>query len=105
MMTSSQQPAASKELPLQTTGSFEVGRNSFDRWQPRWAWPVAHRTGHRHIRELLSRTHASQQQSSAAHVPSADEINREQQAIAEDSGQHLDILRRGNAAEQDHLAL
>ena len=48
---------------------------------------------------------AAQQQAAAAHVAAADEVAGKQQAVAEDRHQDVDVLRRGDAAEQDDLAL
>jgi hypothetical protein len=58
-----------------------------------------------HVRQFFSRAGAPQQQSAAAHVAAADEIDRELEPLAEHLRQHVDVLGRGNAAEQDDLAV
>src|SRR5207245_3546537 len=46
-----------------------------------------------------------QQQAAAAHIASAHEVDGKSQTLAEDSEQDVDVLRRGDAAEQDNVAL
>ena len=66
---------------------------------------MSRRAEHRHVFELRSFTRLSQQQTAAAHVTSADEVERKPKAVAEDRDEDVDVLRRGDAAEQDDIAV
>src|ERR1700722_13759543 len=58
----------------------------------------------RNIRQLLAGLGASQHQAAAAHVATPYELDWKEQALAKNSHQRLDVLRRSDAAEQYHFA-
>src|SRR4029450_12116742 len=62
---------------------------------------MQHRTDNRRVGELDAVARLPEQQSAAAHVATADELDRKPEAPAEDADQHVDVLGRGYAAEED----
>ena len=58
----------------------------------------------RNIRQLLAGMGASQHQAAAAHVATPYELDWKEQALAKNSHQRLDVLRRSDAAEQHNFA-
>src|SRR5436190_20453117 len=66
---------------------------------------MSHRTSDRHIRELLARRSAAKEQPTATHIAAADECIWKKETITEDRLQHVNVLRRGDAAEEHDRAL
>jgi hypothetical protein len=60
-----------------------------------------HAGGERDVVQLAIGLDALQQQRAAAHVAAPDEVAREAQAVAEDVGNRLEVLRGRDAAEED----
>jgi hypothetical protein len=63
------------------------------------------RAEHRRVLQFHAVARVPQQQTATAHIAAPDERDRELQAAAEDAGQDIDVLRRGDAAQQDDVAL
>ncbi len=57
--------------------------------------------GHGNVVKLDAAANATEQQAAAAHVTPARKFGREEQALAENCEQRLDIFRGGNAAQQN----
>ena len=67
---------------------------------------VPHRAGDRHVVELDAVGRVPQQQAAAAHVAAADEVDRKHAAASPKiCEQHVDVLRRRDAAEQHDVAV
>lgn len=66
---------------------------------------MSHGAGNRHVFQLGSQFDTAQHQPSAAHVAAADECGREQEPIAEDWQQQIDVLSGSDAAKQDNTAI
>ena len=60
---------------------------------------------HGHVIEFLAFSRPAEQQTAAAHVTPADEVDWKAQALAEDAEEHVHVLRRRDAAEQHHVAV
>ena len=65
---------------------------------------MEHGARDRTVVELDAFRGLAQQQPAAAHVTAADEVGGKLQALAENCEQHVDVLRRGDAAEEDDVA-
>ena len=61
-------------------------------------------TEDRPVVELDAVPRLAKEQAATAHVASADEVHREPQALAEDVREHVDVLRRRDAAEEHDVA-
>ena len=87
-------------------GPEELAEPALDaRLQPRGARAVARGPGHRDVLQLSSGVHASEQQPSTAHVAAAHEVRGEEQPLPEPRAKDVHVLRGGDAAQQDELAL
>jgi len=75
------------------------------RHEARWAGSTPHRAGHRDVAQLAPVARAAQQQAAPAHVAAADELRGKDQARPEDVLEQIDVLTRGNAPQQHHLAV
>ena len=61
---------------------------------------MANGSGHRDVLEFLTRRGVTEQQAAAAHVAAADEFAREEQSLAKDARQRLDVLVRRDAPQE-----
>jgi len=57
------------------------------------------------VRELNLLSHAPQHQPTATHIAAPHELRGKHQFVSENAKEWLDIFRRGNAAQQDDLAV
>ena len=90
-------------MPSRATARPAIERplnGSSERDQFGWPLAVPDRPDDRPILELLLRAHVAQQQAAAAHVPTPDELRREQQALAKHIDERVSVLARRDAAEQ-----
>src|SRR5690606_16135315 len=90
--------------------SYQAGwlsgfRHTATRIELRRSGASPRRAGNRHVLELFTGSRGAQQESTAAHVTAADERRWKQQPFAEDVQQHIDVLARRDAAEQDDAGL
>lgn len=67
--------------------------------------PLPHCPADGCVFQFLAARRATQHEATATHVTTADEGRREQQAIAKDREQHLDVLPGGDAPEQYDVAI
>ena len=67
--------------------------------------PLPHCPADGCVFQFLAAGRATQHEATATHVTTADEGRREQQAIAKDREQHLDVLPGGDAPEQYDVAI
>src|SRR5262245_30885511 len=64
---------------------------------------VAYRAHDRRVGELAALLNAPQHQASPTHVAPADEVRGKEDALGEDGGEHVHVLRGRDAAEKDDL--
>lgn len=61
-------------------------------------------SGDGNVGELLAAARAAKHQATAAHVSASREVGREEEALAENLQQRLDIFWRGDAAKKNNFA-
>lgn len=63
---------------------------------------MPNRSSHWGVFEFGASRHVPQQEAAPAHVTTSDEVDRKAEVLAEDPEQDVDVLRGGDAAEQDN---
>ena len=66
---------------------------------------MAHRSSHRHVRELHPFARASQQQTTSAHISAADKLRGKRQTLSKNSEQGLNIFWGRDTTQQNDFAI
>src|SRR5437762_7374849 len=70
----------------------------------RWPFAVHNRARHGDVQKLLTIRGATQHQSAAAHVATANKLRRKSQPVAKIRQQHFNVFPGGYATEKNHFA-